>query len=88
MRRDPQVQHSKAELAFRHRLHHEREGGLAGDVEIESVHQQKRVSWRQLVLVLRFVQDDRAAQSPCFCRESWLPPAAARRVGVIAFRRE
>jgi len=44
MRCNPLVKQREAELAFRHRFHHELEGSLAGDVQIESVHQEKRVS--------------------------------------------
>src|SRR5580704_17692843 len=44
MRRDPLVKQGEAELAFRQRFHHELESRLAADVEVESIHEQKRVS--------------------------------------------
>jgi hypothetical protein len=44
MRRDPFVKQGEAELAFGHVFHYEVEGSFAGNVQIESVYEEKRVS--------------------------------------------
>lgn len=42
--RNPIVKQGKAKLAFGQRFHDELEGGPAADVQIEAVHEEKRVS--------------------------------------------
>jgi hypothetical protein len=43
MRGNPFLEQGKAERAFRHSFHYELKGALAADVQIEAVHQEKRV---------------------------------------------